>query len=424
MSHLRCLLQPPGSFLIRPISGLPLKCRVPGAQHTPIARFVRYASQSKRPAGQPKDLLPRKPSKPKASEPYVRKRQVDPSKKASSLLNHLSKTKKTPPPEAPPVAPRIIAKPAEVVKAEVVQEDAASRVVEIDEKEEAIQKSIIHNRRKLLWPGIWTVFALTGTWGVFAYLSATSTGTDNFADGQPSGRISIPQTWVLWPSVAWEGIKAGWKEADNLTIGIVIASVGIHLLKRSPLPIWEKMIHITGEKMYTTFTFPFVHLDRSHLITNMYMLCWFLPGVVHYFGGDVCQAAALFFSVPLITSYGAHFIFRAVNVQGIPLNMGSSGAAAALMGAFCVAYPDEKVWVPTYTIFRIDAKYTAAFFVAWQMFGMMRPQKGGVRSVNFVSNTNSPFTSKLMRHRYILRVWRWAQRTSITMGRINYGGRW
>ncbi|KAH7392154.1 hypothetical protein DE146DRAFT_634324 [Phaeosphaeria sp. MPI-PUGE-AT-0046c] len=384
MYRLRCLQQPLGTFFARPAVGLPSECQMPGSHHSSIAKFVRYASQSKRPPSQLKSSLPGKSAKPKVPEPYVRKRQVDPSKKASSLLNHLSKATRTSPSDIQPAAPKLVAQPAKVLKPEVVKDDAGSRVVEIDEKEEEIQKRILRNRRKLLWPGIWTVFALAGTWGALAYLDTRFNGTDPATDGQLNERISVPQTWVLWPSVAWEGIKAGWKEADNVTIGIVVTTIGVQLLRRSPLPIWEKMIHITGEKLYTTFTYPFVHHNWSHLITNMYLVTWFMPGVVHYFDGDLFHATALFFSVPLLTSYGAHFAFRTVNVRGIPLNMGSSGAAAAILGAFCVAYPDEKVWVPTFAIFRLDAKYCSAIFVAWQMFGMLKPQKGGLRSVNFL----------------------------------------
>lgn len=419
MFRLGCLQQPLGRWCTHPSAGLLLECRTSSPHQKPIARFVRYASQSKRPPSQPRTPVPIKSAKPNIPTPYARKRQVDPSKKASSLLNHISKAKHVAPPNAKPPAPKTTVKPVKSVKAELVDDDGSPRqrkefdlvdavkkrfgtAVEVDDDEIAIQKRIIQNRKRLLWPGIWTVLALAGTWGVLAYLDARLTGFDLSGASSLGERISIPQTWVLWPSVAWEGIKAGWKEVDNLSLGLMVAMVGFHLLRGSPLPIWEKMIHITGEKMYTTFTYPLVHINWQHVLTNMYVISWFLPGVVHYFGGDTFQAAALFFSVPLITSYGTHYVFRFVNVSGIPLNMGSSGVASALFGAFCVAYPDEKVWLPTFTIFRLDAKYCSAAFIGWQVAQMLTPQRGGNRSVHFVSIIGLFPTQSSQKYRYIL----------------------
>jgi len=129
-----------------------------------------------------------------------------------------------------------------------------SQNIEIDEQEERIQRRILHNRTKLLWPGIWTLSALTGTYGAFAYLSATHSDATEAATTELPEQTRLPQTWYLTPEVIREGVKAGWKELDKLTIGIVIATVAIHFMKKSPLPFWEKLVHITGEKKYTAFT--------------------------------------------------------------------------------------------------------------------------------------------------------------------------
>lgn len=251
--------------------------------------------------------------------------------------------------------------------------------IEIDEKEEAIQQRIIQNRRKLLWPGVWTFFAVTGTFGTFAYFDARySLSTTNSDNSLHEPELSS-QSWLLTPTVVKEGLKRGWNELDKLTIGIVVASILIHFMKRSPLPIWEHLIHITGEKKYTAFVYPFVHSNWAHVGQNMFALCWFLPGVVRYFDGDLFQSAAFFVSVPLITSYLQHFAFRWSSVNGIPLNMGSSGAIAGVFGAFCMAYPDEKVWIPSFLILRLDAKYWGALFALWQLAALAKTPKGGNR---------------------------------------------
>jgi membrane associated rhomboid family serine protease len=284
----------------------------------------------------------------------------------------------------------MIQSPAKIAEAQADANIEAPKTVEIDEKELAIQKKIVENRRKLLWPGIWSVFAIAGTYGILAYQDARSSASDSTLKDQPCERIQIPQSWFLTPTVIKEGIKAGWQDLDKLTIGIVVASIGMHLLKRSPLPIWEKLIHITGEKKYTAFTYPLVHYNWAHLGSNMFGLCWFLPGVVHYFDGNLFHTAALLVSVPLITSYLSHFVFRLGLVQGMALNLGSSGAVAAILGAFCVAYPDEKVWVPNFFIFRFDAKYCCALYTIWQIACLLKAPTGGVRPAFLVSPTKKP----------------------------------
>lgn len=243
--------------------------------------------------------------------------------------------------------------------------------IKISKEELDIQKSIVKQRRKLLWPGIWTLFALTGTFSTLAYLSARFPPHPE----QVSHHAELPQDWWLTPTIIREGLKAGWDGLDKLTIGIVVTTVLVHLLKKSPLPIWEKLIHITGEKRYTAFTYPFVHLDWSHAGMNTLFLVWFLPDVVRYFDGDTFHAAAFWASPPLITSFLQHFSFRFGWTSGIPMNVGSSGAVAAIFGAYCMLYPDEKIWLPALAVLRLNAKYWGAYYVLMQML----PSKPGQR---------------------------------------------
>ncbi|OAL43522.1 hypothetical protein IQ07DRAFT_523938 [Pyrenochaeta sp. DS3sAY3a] len=302
----------------------------------------------------------------------------------SSSLNRLKKGNQQRAQASRKSAPATLAKTSPIKKISATEsrpesEPSKENFIEIDDEELAIQARIIKNRRKLLWPGIWTFFAIAGTYGTLAYLDVKFNQDVISGTTELPERTVLPQTWYLTPTVVKDGLIAGWQELDKLTIGIVIASVAIHFMKRSPLPFWEKLIHITGEKKYTTFTYPFVHSTWSHVGNNMFALCWFLPAVVHYLDGDVFHAAAVFITVPLLTSYLQHFVFRWGATKGLPLNMGASGSIAAIFGAFCMAYSDEKVWTPPFIVVRLDAKYWAALFAATQFIAMVQVPKGGNR---------------------------------------------
>ncbi|KAH7371674.1 hypothetical protein BKA66DRAFT_423653 [Pyrenochaeta sp. MPI-SDFR-AT-0127] len=356
----------------------PRQCRIKDTGCSIFPHYVRLASGSTKPPGSTKSS-----SLPRGIESLPKER-VDASRKASLLLNRLSKASKKATANNPKkvVSERLIPAPVTEEPIESAPIEAGrvdQKTIEIDEKEEVIQQRIIKNRRTLLWPGMWTIFAVTGTYGTFAFLDAkyslaTTSGGTSLPKREPSS-----QSWFLTPTVVKDGLKSGWKDLDKLTIGIVVASVAIHFMKRSPLPIWEHLIHITGEKKYTAFTYPFVHSNWTHIGQNMFALCWFLPGVVQYFDGDLFHTASFFVSVPLITSYLQHFAFRWGSVKGLPLNMGSSGAIAAVFGAFCMAYPDERVWTPSFLILRLDAKYWGALFALWQLAAMVKTPKGGNR---------------------------------------------
>jgi membrane associated rhomboid family serine protease len=352
---------------------------------TPVGT-VRFASRSNQSSRKLPNVKPRYSSDRRRTNSDLQSRPVDAAKKASLLLNSLSKIGRDH--EIAGVQRPLVEDgktlPATVNNANSESEEDC-KTIEIDKQEEAIQRRIVHERTKLLWPGIWTFVALTGTIGTFAYLDARySTPSDTT---QLPERAQLPQTWFLTPEVIKEGVKAGWKELDKLTIGIVVATVAIHFMKKSPLPFWEKLIHITGEKRYTAFTYPFAHSNWAHLSQNMFALCWFMPGVVRYLDGDMFQAAALFASVPLLTSYLQHFTFRWGAATGIPLNMGSSGAVAALLGAYCAAYPNEKVWLPSFAIVRLDAMYWGVLFAIWQLGSISKTPKGGNRPAFLVSHS-------------------------------------
>lgn len=376
---------------------------------------IRSASRSSQPPSVPQAKSTKKPVRRRGEVPNTTKSELDASRKASLLLSRLSKSgkqsaeqraeKQITEPEAEnknteskeaqnstePEAEKVVVKKPAIFPGYVAKpprkanDEDTAETIEIDEQEIEIQKRIVANRTKLLWPGIWTFFAVFGTYSAFAYLDAKFGGSTP-EGAELSERTELPRTWYLTPTIIKEGVKAGWKELDNLTIGIVVVTIGVQLMRRSPLPFWEKLIHITGEKRYTAFTYPFVHANWAHLSQNIFILCWFMPGVVRYLDGDLYHTAALFVTVPLLTSYLQHFAFRwNIAGAGLPMNMGSSGAIAAMFGAFCMAFPHEKLWLPNLVFLRFDAMYWGLGFAIWQIASRKLPNNGGSRPAFLVS---------------------------------------
>ncbi|KAJ8108838.1 hypothetical protein OPT61_g7891 [Boeremia exigua] len=364
--------------------------------HATSLDFVRFESRA---AGKIPSKPAKKESNPASSDNSTQKRRggdkIIAAKKASLLLNSLRKAREpsvAAPPKvksaaepvskatlSPPVSnnsgsPRDFPKSRDGTQSE----ESSEVTLTIDEKEEAIQRRIVVMRRKILWPGIWTLFALAGTYGTFAYFDVRA-GVPSSDGSHLPERAQIPQTWYLTPTVILKGVQAGWNELDGLTIGIFVATFAIHLLKRSPLPIWERLIHVTGEAKWTAFTYPLVNSSWKHAAQNMVALVWFLPGVVYYFDGDLFHTSAFLVSVPLITSYVTHFAYRFNFTSGLVLNLGASGSIAAALGVYSVVYANEKVWFPPGLVLRIDAMYWALLFAASQAFSMTKTPQGGNR---------------------------------------------
>ncbi|KAF2865265.1 hypothetical protein BDV95DRAFT_507498 [Massariosphaeria phaeospora] len=244
-----------------------------------------------------------------------------------------------------------------------VSKTANQRQRSAENTEEAVQRRILKHRIRILVPGIWALSAVVGIYTILAYLDSRFGAGAPPNDPSSSPWNELPRTLLLTPKVVMDGLQIGWTELDKLTIGLVVLNVAVHLMKRSPLKFWEKLPHIAGEKHYTLLTYVFAHSSWAHLASNIFGICWVLPSVVRLFDDDIFHASALYLSVPVVVGYLSNFGFRWGWIKGIPINMGGSTAIFAVFGAYCMAYPHEKVWFPTLGIFRLEAMTWAALLV-------------------------------------------------------------
>lgn len=236
-----------------------------------------------------------------------------------------------------------------------------SKVTHTTAKTLTHKERVAKKRRQVLWPGLWTLSALAGTYGALAYLDIKA-GVPSSDGSHLPARTQLPQNWDLTPEIVHAGLVAAWNELDSLTVGIVVASAAIHLLLRSKPSIWKKLVHVPGEAKWTAFTYPLVHPSWKSLAGNLVTLTWFLPSVVYYFDGDLFHTTAFLASVPLTTSYLTHFAYRFNLIHATAGLAGASGLSFAVLGIYCIAYAQEKLWLPAGLILRLDAWHWGVLF--------------------------------------------------------------
>lgn len=223
------------------------------------------------------------------------------------------------------------------------------------------KERVAKKRNQVPWPGIWTLSALAGMYGALAYLDVKA-GVPSSDGSHLPARAELPKNWELTPEIIRAGLVAGWKELDNVTIGIIVASIAIHLLIKPRPSIWRKLIHVTGEAKWTAVTHPLVNNSWRSLSLNMAMLVWLLPSVVHYFDGDLFHTTAFLVSIPLTTSYLMHLACLFDLVQVTKGMVGAGHSLIALFGVYCVAYAQEKLWLPSGLVLRLDAWHLGVVF--------------------------------------------------------------
>jgi membrane associated rhomboid family serine protease len=274
-----------------------------------------------------------------------------------------------------------------------------SRVTHIMEKELVYKERVDKKRRQILWPGIWTLITLAGTYGTLAYLDVKAGLPSSDGSHLPT-RVQLPQNWALTPEVVRAGVVAGWRELDSLTISIVLASVAIQLLIKSKPSIWRKLIHVTGEARWTAFTNPLLHNNWKSLALSMASLVWFLPSVVYYFDGDLFHTTAFLLSVPLTTSYLTFFAYRFNLVHATICLAGPSGFTYGLFGIYCIAYAQEKLWLPAGLVFRLDACHWGLLFWVFQACRLAQTSNIAKRSMMVVGHMNVQYDILLTSRRF------------------------
>jgi len=94
---------------------------------------------------------------------------------------------------------------------------------------------------------------------------------------------------------------------------------------------------LAGHHLITLVTSMFLHASWSHIIGNMLFLWVFGPQIEHAMGP---RRYLLFYLVGGVVAMAAQV---AASTGSTVLSLGASGAIAAVMGAFLVTYPRDKI---------------------------------------------------------------------------------
>jgi len=172
-----------------------------------------------------------------------------------------------------------------------------------------------------------------------------------------------------------------------MTVLIILANAGVFLLELAGgdafVNHWSVVpAHIVvGRDLITIFTAMFMHAGWLHIIGNMLFLWSFGPQIedlmgslgylLFYLMGGVAAMLAQVYAAPAST---------------VP-NLGASGAIAAVMGAFLVTYPRDRIRTIIFLGFFIDIEFIPAILLVgiWfllQLFSQFAAvasvQSGGV----------------------------------------------
>ena len=236
-----------------------------------------------------------------------------------------------------------------------------------------------HGRIPLLWPSVWSLLAVAGIYGTLAYLDVKA-GIPSSDGSQLPERTTLSRSWYLTPTVVSEGIKATWNELDGITIGIILANTAMclppirKLLGRSGLP---------GLRPFQLAQHSWSY-GAKQAVKEGLLLVLFLPGVVHYFDGDLFHIAAFVISVPLITSNLSKFAVRFNFIPDVSMTLGPHYSNYAIFGVYCVAYATERMWAPHTLIFRLEPSSLLQALVFWYGYFLTRGS-ALARHASFVS---------------------------------------
>jgi membrane associated rhomboid family serine protease len=143
----------------------------------------------------------------------------------------------------------------------------------------------------------------------------------------------IPLTDASRRPVNMPIVTIGIIVANFIVFGFELAGGDAFVLKWSAIPA-----HITaGHDLITLFTAMFMHGGWSHILGNMVFFWAFGPEIEDAMGP---VRYLVFYLVGGLVSMGAQV---ALNPTSTVPNLGASGAIAAVMGAFLVTYPRDRI---------------------------------------------------------------------------------
>ena len=143
----------------------------------------------------------------------------------------------------------------------------------------------------------------------------------------------IPLTDASRRPVNMPIVTIGIIVANFIVFGFELAGGDAFVLRWSAIPA-----HITaGHDLITLFTAMFMHGGWSHILGNMVFFWAFGPEIEDAMGP---VRYLVFYLVGGLVSMGAQV---ALNPTSTVPNLGASGAIAAVMGAFLVTYPRDRI---------------------------------------------------------------------------------
>ncbi|MEX0966397.1 MAG: rhomboid family intramembrane serine protease [Bacteroidia bacterium] len=113
---------------------------------------------------------------------------------------------------------------------------------------------------------------------------------------------------------------------------------------------------LQGQNLLSLFTSMFLHGGWMHLIGNMLFLWVFGDNIEHEFGH---LKYLLFYLAGGLAASAAHIYF---NMESVVPSIGASGAISAVLGAYLVLHPKNKVRVLVFLGFFITTWRVNAFF--------------------------------------------------------------
>lgn len=239
---------------------------------------------------------------------------------------------------------------------------------------------------KFLTPAIWALAVSSGVYVSLAYFTAKNelenTGPYRLFQGNGT-HVNHPTSPYIsrGPPTPTELATQAWRQMDpmsKLSWSIIGFSGVVHLSSTVAQGAWQRLWHIPAtNRNYTLLTSTFVHGGLMHLGINMYALYNFLPvtGYSSTFRGDTNHMLSFFVATGLVSGLAQH-IAGTIFTRGRPYSPfipsgGASGALFAVLGTFCMQYPNAGLGVILIP-YHVEAQYFLPAIMLFDLVGMVR----------------------------------------------------